>query len=397
MINGYPVKILYVASGIPVPGNLGGSTHAYEVARGLSRRGHDVHVVAVSREGHTNLGHLFAPAQQQLDGFTIYHIDVPKALSLLTTPTIVALAHRLQPDVIMERYYNFAGAGMIAARIGKRPTLLEVNALIVDPPSIHKRQIDDRLGGPMRRWATLQCRWADAIVTPLQTTIPNEIDRTRIHETPWGADVDRFTPRPTQRPPDHQPTVVFVGSFRAWHGVAHGVKAARLLLEQGINARFLFVGHGPEFAQVTQLAGGHPNIVFTGAQPYAAMPAILASADIGIAPFDTHAHPALQAAGFFWSPLKIHEYMATALPVITSDITPLNQIVRHQHEGLLVPEADVPALAEAIATLLADPQRAQQLGAAGRDRVVAHYSWQQHCAELEQIMQAIVVPSPKST
>jgi hypothetical protein len=55
------VKILYVASGIPVPGNLGGSTHAYEVARGLSRRGHDVHVVAVSREGHTNLGHLFSP------------------------------------------------------------------------------------------------------------------------------------------------------------------------------------------------------------------------------------------------------------------------------------------------------------------------------------------------
>ncbi len=244
------MKILYVASGIPVPGNLGGSTHACEVARGLSRRGHEVHVVAVSREGHTNLGHLFAPAQQQLDGFTIYHIDVPKALSLLTTPTIVALAHRLQPDVIMERYYNFAGAGMIAARVGKRPTLLEVNALIVDPPSIRKRQIDDRLGGPMRRWATLQCRWADAIVTPLQTTIPSGIDRIRIHETPWGADVDRFTPRPTQRPPDHQPTVVFVGSFRAWHGVAHGVKAARLLLERGVNARFLFVGHGPEFAQV---------------------------------------------------------------------------------------------------------------------------------------------------
>jgi glycosyltransferase involved in cell wall biosynthesis len=105
----------------------------------------------------------------------------------------------------------------------------------------------------------------------------------------------------------------------------------------------------------------------------------------------------LQAAGFFWSPLKIHEYMATALPVITSDITPLNQIVRHQHEGLLVPEADVPALAAAIATLLADPQRAQQLGAAGRERVVAHYSWQQHCAELEHIMQTIVDHPPKST
>lgn len=384
------MKILYVASGIPLPGNLGGSTHAYEVARGLSRRGHEVHVVAVSREGHTNLQQLFVPAQQQLDNFTIYHIDIPKALSLLTTPAIIALARRITPDVIMERYYNFAGAGMIAARLSKTPTLLEVNALIIDPPSIRKRQIDDQLGGPMRRWATRQCRWADAIVTPLQTTIPISIDRHRIHETAWGADVERFMPRPARRPPDHQPTVVFVGSFRAWHGVALGVKAAILLLERGVNARFLFVGHGPEFAQVTKLAGGHPNIVFTGTQPYAAMPDILAHADIGIAPFDTYAHPALQAAGFFWSPLKIHEYMAAALPVITSDITPLNQIVRHGHEGLLVPEADVPALADAIAALLADPHRAQQLGAAGRERVVAQYSWQHHCAELEHIMQSVV-------
>ena len=56
------MKILYVASGIPVPGNLGGSTHTYEVARGLAQRGHEVHVVAVTREGRTQLKHLWRPA-----------------------------------------------------------------------------------------------------------------------------------------------------------------------------------------------------------------------------------------------------------------------------------------------------------------------------------------------
>jgi hypothetical protein len=95
----------------------------------------------------------------------------------------MALAHRLQPDVIMERYYNFAGAGMIAAR---RQTTYVARGQCADcrSPSIRKRQIDDRLGWPMRRWATQQCRLR-SIVTPLQTTIPSEIDRIRIHETPW--------------------------------------------------------------------------------------------------------------------------------------------------------------------------------------------------------------------
>jgi glycosyltransferase involved in cell wall biosynthesis len=81
--------------------------------------------------------------------------------------------------------------------------------------------------------------------------------------------------------------------------------------------------------------------------------------------------------------------MAMALPVITSDITPLNQIVRHDHEGLLVAEGDVTALADAMIALIHDPARAQRLGQAGRARVVAQYSWQQHCAELERIMQAM--------
>jgi starch synthase len=383
------VNILYIASGIPLPGSLGGSTHAFEVARGLASLGHTVHVVAVTHEGRFNITHLWAPTPLAWHGFVIHHIDIPKALSLLSTPAIMHLVRTLKPDVIMERYYNLAGAGMLAARRYRLPTLLEVNALIVDPPSVRKRRIDDALGSPLQRWATLQCRWADAIVTPLHTTVPASIDRTRIHEHPWGADVERFQPRSYLRPDGHTPVVIFVGSFRAWHGVDHAVKAARILIERGVHARFRFVGHGPQFAEVQALANGHPAIEFLGMQPYERMPELLQTADIGVAPFDTSKHPALQAAGFFWSPLKVHEYMASGLPVVTSDITPLNTIVRHQHEGLLVPEGDATALADAIQRLIDDPAYAAQLGQAGRERVVAKYSWQQHCRELEHILETI--------
>ena len=45
------MNILYVASGIPLPGTLGGSVHTLEVARGLAQRGHTDDVVACTRPG----------------------------------------------------------------------------------------------------------------------------------------------------------------------------------------------------------------------------------------------------------------------------------------------------------------------------------------------------------
>ena len=138
---------------------------------------------------------LARPVSRCFDGFYLHHIDIPKAASLLSAPLIARLARAVRPDLIIERYYNFAGAGLLAARRLGIPAILEVNALIVDPPEVFKRRLDDRLGGPLRRWALAQCRWADRIVTPLHTTVPPEIARAKIVELPWGANVERFAAR----------------------------------------------------------------------------------------------------------------------------------------------------------------------------------------------------------
>jgi alpha-maltose-1-phosphate synthase len=389
------LKLLYVASGIPVPGQVGGSTHTRAVAGGLAALGHEVHVVAASREGWGGLAPFTRPVSSRLDGFTLHQQDVPKALALLGAAPILRLARMLRPDAIVERYYNLAGAGVIAARRLGIPALLEVNALIVDPPEVPKRRLDDALGrllggsGPLRRWATLQCSWAARIVTPLHTTVPPEIPRAKIVELPWGADVARFAQAAELRlaEPPACPTVVFLGSFRGWHGVLDVVRAGALLLAQGRDVQFLLVGDGPERAQAERLAAAWPGrFIFAGGVPYEQVPAYLARASVAVAPFDTAAHPALRAAGFFWSPLKVFEYMAAGLPVVTTDLEPLRRIVRPGREGLLFPEGDVAALARALAQLIDGPAAARAMGESARARVVARFSWERHCRELERVL-----------
>ncbi|MFO7166580.1 MAG: glycosyltransferase family 4 protein [Chloroflexota bacterium] len=395
------MRVLYIASGIPVPGTLGGSTHTYEVARGLAARGHVVHVVASASPGWHGLAPFARPVSTTDHGFHLHHLDIPKAAALLSTPVIARLARAVRPDIVMERYYNFAGAGMIAARRLGIPALLEVNALIVDPPAVFKRRLDDALGaalgmraGPMRQWAVTQCRWASRIVTPLHTTVPPEIPREKIVELPWGANVDRFASiadcrRAGARPEGgaRTPVVVFLGSFRAWHGVLDFMRAAGLLLAEGRDCRFVLVGDGPERQAAERLAAQWPGrFTFTGAVPYERVPELLAQADVGVAPFNTAPHPALRAAGFFWSPLKVYEYMAAGLPVVTADIHPLNQVIRDGLEGALFREGDVAGLARAIGRLLADPQAARAMGERARARVAERYSWARHCEALERIM-----------
>ncbi len=383
------MRILYVASGIPVPGTLGGSTHAYEVAKGLAQRGHVVHLLASSGAGWGGLASLMRPLSTRLAGFHLHHIDIPKALTWAGAWPVLRLVRALRPDAILERYYNFAGVGVWAAQRQGIPCLLEVNALIVDPPQVRKRRIDDLTGGWMQRWAVAQCDMAGRIVTPLHTTVPPEVPREKIVELPWGVDVDRFAhlSGPAAEQP---PTALFLGSFRTWHGVIDFVKAAALLLALGRDYHFRLVGDGPERPQAEQLARAWPGrFTFTGALPYAQIPAELGRAALGVAPFTRMPHPALRAAGFFWSPLKIYEYMAAGLPVVTTDMPPLNEIVREGQEGALFREDDPADLAAAMDRVLRDLAAARVLGARGRERVRARYTWAGHCAALDRLLVGI--------
>jgi glycosyltransferase involved in cell wall biosynthesis len=118
------------------------------------------------------------------------------------------------------------------------------------------------------------------------------------------------------------------------------------------------------------------------------MPEVVAAADIGVAPYDT-ARLAQLRLGFYWSPLKIFEYMASGIPTITIPRVPLTEIVRAGEEGVHFREADAEDLAQVLSRLAGDPTLRAEMGRKARARVVERYSWARHCAQLEGVLERI--------
>lgn len=373
------LRILYAALDQTVPGTLGGSVHVQSTAEGLAALGHEVHVAST-------------PGGTWPAGPVHWHAMSPPLgqpiLRWVRTGRVETLARAIRADVIMERYYNFGGEGVMAAKRLGLPAVLEVNAPIVDYPGASKARLDRALiVEPMRRWRDHLCRHVDLFVTPIAAIVPAWVDRARILEAEWGADTEAFRPGLQQTPgiPRSADRIwcVFAGAFRPWHGAARLAEALAQLHAAG-DQRFggVFIGNGPERTAAEAAAAGVPAVVFTGAVSHDRLPALLAGCDIGVAPFEPERHPPL-ALAFYWSPLKVFEYMAAGLPVVAPRLPRLAALVEHGREGWLYDRGAPDSLASALVAL-ADADMRRKLGTAARDRAVRDFSWRAHCEALDR-------------
>ena len=373
------MKILYSALDQTVPGTKGGSVHVTAVARGLAALGHDV-VALVTPGG----------GEEPVPGVRWVALPPPFGsthLRLARSGAVARIAQTEQPDVIIERYHNFGGEAIrLARRIGA-VGVLEVNAPVIDFPGSRKAILDRALlVEPMRRWRERLVEAADVIVTPDPAILPPETPPEKIAVLEWGADTDLFKPGAGAPVVERGPATtlaVFAGAFRSWHGAVHLVRAIRSLERRGrrdIGA--VLIGHGPEWDRSRREAAGSSLIQLTNAIPHARMPGALAHADVGVAPFDVGAHGPL-SLGFYWSPLKIFEYMSAGLPVVAPAVDRIPALVADGREGILYDPAAHDSLADALVRLADDPALRARLGAAARERAVRDYSWAAHCRALE--------------
>jgi glycosyltransferase involved in cell wall biosynthesis len=149
------------------------------------------------------------------------------------------------------------------------------------------------------------------------------------------------------------------------------IDAFALLRRAAPEARLLIVGDGPERGRLAGRAtclGVEGVVDWTGAVGPEQVPELLGRMDVAVAPY-----PEMER--FYFSPLKLYEYMAAGLAVVASRVGQVAEVVRDGETGVLVPPGDAVALAEVLGRLQEDPRLRARLGEAARAEVVANHTW----------------------
>lgn len=370
------LRIAYICTdpGIPVFGSKGCSVHVQEGLRALRRQGAEVTLFA-QRLGDTppaDLAPISVHKLPRLSKASTWHREVD---ALIANNVLQTCLDSEGPfDMIYERYALWSYAGMRFAHETGIPGVLEVNAPLIEEQRTHRTLIHEKEANNIARQvfsdASVLVAVSDNVARYIRTF---EGTADRIQVIPNGVDADRFSPeQPATYPgPRGSFTVGFVGSLKPWHGLEGLVEAFSILKKYAPEARLLIVGDGPErnpteqkLASLNLLDATH----FTGAVHPEDVPGLVASMDVGVAPY-----PMLENC--YFSPLKAFEYMAAGLPVVASRIGQLDNLIDHGHTGILYPPEDIGALAAALIRLSDDERLRSRLGTAARTAILNGYTW----------------------
>jgi glycosyltransferase involved in cell wall biosynthesis len=389
------VRVAYLTAdfGVPVLGTKGASAHVRGLVQALQAEGHDV-IVLTANAGDG------APAS-----FTVREVPFAGALPALYD----ALQHEticqgtrlskdlrnllyaanlelqgrpiledFKPDLIYERHCLFSTAGLALARYFDVPLMLEVNA----PLMVEQRQMRGlALPGVALTAERLVLTSADQIVAVSEALRAYAADLgvapDRVAILPNAADPEMFgpadRPAPIRRELGWSDRFVlgFVGSMKPWHGVETLLETLQLLGGGASRFRLLLIGAGPQLADLQEeidRRGLGEAVHMTGAVPHHAVPDLLRAVDVAVAPYAA-------AASAYFSPVKLFEYMAMALPIVAARVGQVCDLIEEGRTGWLYTPGDAGGLADVIRTIADDVPLCRRIGAAARERVIEQYTW----------------------
>ena len=407
-----PLRIIYLCAdpGIPVLGFKGASTHVRSLVRALTEAGHTVTVVCTTRGWGNQLATELVEVAPDAEARRLGQLgDLAFARSgfsekpgselkrlLHNGPLgegVMSLCHTLQPNALYERYALLCNAGARVAHTCNLPHILELNAPLIEErqrywglalPDVARTIEREVFSGadailavsaPVRDFAI-----AGGAAAQRVSVLPNAVDPLLL--AAGGNEV--ATAVRARHDLGAAVVIGFVGSLKPWHGVDLLLEAFADLDDKQL--RLLIVGDGPQ-AETLRLRAAAPElagtVIFTGQVPHAQIGAYLAAMDIAVAPYRASGP---DQGSFYFSPLKVFEYMAAGLPVVAPHLGQIVEVVKHGQHGLLYPPDDTGALTAHLLQLIRNPAQRTQMGCAGATLVGQQYTWSGNAMRVAELI-----------
>jgi glycosyltransferase involved in cell wall biosynthesis len=383
------MRVAYICMdpGVPVFGQKGASVHVQEVVRTLLKRGAKVELFALRLGGD---------CPSDLKQVSIHSFpELPKGDSANRERLALSLNQLLRLklesekfDLVYERYSLWSYAAIDVASALNIPSILEVNAPLIEEQKQHRELHDLETAEMVAARVFSTARTVICVskqVADYVKRYPNT--KGHVHVLPNGVNVSRFKAASSTRSKDNF-TIGFVGTLKPWHGVETLLESFHQFHQRYPKSRLLIVGDGPEREKLettVETYGFVDAVTFTGAVSPEAVPELLSRMNVAVAPY-----PALE--NFYFSPLKILEYMAGGVPVVASRVGQIPELIDDGVNGLLYPPGDVNALTLALFDIFHKPALAERLAKSARQKVEKNYSWD---ATVTRMLELAGVQKPK--
>jgi glycosyltransferase involved in cell wall biosynthesis len=341
----------------------------YEEARALQARGVEVLVVTYplgrTMEGVPTTRTIRVPWYRKLEAGPSVHKVYIDGLLLAKT---LRETRRFRPHVVHAHLHEGASIALAARVVTRVPFVFDIQGSLADELASHGAASLVRIARVVERFLY---RRSDALVANSRAAVD-------MLAREFGVAAERVTVAPdavaarASSPSDageirrrfdlgDGPVIGFLGLMTAYQGMDLLIDALPRLFEKRPDAVALLMGFPEEpYRRRAESAGVASRVRFTGRVPYEDVTRLLSAATVAVSPKMTSS----EGNG------KLLDYMAAGLPTIAFD-TPVNREILGE-DGLLVPQQDAGALADALIAALDEPDgRGERL----RRRAAELFSW----------------------
>jgi len=207
------------------------------------------------------------------------------------------------------------------------------------------------------------------------------------HVVHSGIDPEKFVARRSSlvhRPSSIVPKLICVCRLSPKKGLDVAIRACAKLRDNNVRFLFEIIGDGPQRSGLEELIGRldlADNVKLLGAKPNDQLAELYSQACVFLMPCVKTPDGDMDGI-----PVAMMEAMACEVPVVSTNISGIPELVEDGQTGRLVPEKDADALAQVLEELLGDADMLQRLGKAGRQRVLKDFCISDNAAKLRELM-----------